>query len=1565
MRTSKENLRKKIAIALFFLMGVFASGTVCAAPDATMIIANPGQNANTEMRIAWHTATSVTSSSVEYTKKSDTSWANSKTVSGTYKLCTTWNGVTSIISSSAGVFTQTVQVNKFGAVLSNLEPNTEYMYRVGSVERETRYFKTAGASTYSFVWMSDSHVYDPLPGRLTNEMNMVSTLISKAGTGGVNFMFSTGDDVAFGGSYTYWQNMFAHAHYKNYMWVTMIGNHDHMDRTDAINKDDYFKDTHNNPQNGFAGQEGASYWFKYSNVLWIILNSMDQAVGTTQVNKAIAWLKQVVAANPSQYIFVAQHYNWFTGETGATAASFTRWYPTFDECGVDIAFAGNNHVYVRTKSLYNGAVNTDPTKGTYYLQAVSSDGDRGATLGTFSNNTDKIVYRWADGVSTVGGSLVTVSDTKVNVKLYDKAGTLLDQADIPAKRSAPSSLPIVNSVSPTNLSAVSLSNPISLTFNNKMDRTSVQNAITISPTGTLSYTWASDYTVNIDISKLNYSTAYTLTVNGSTAKDMDGKFLAGNGTTEKTNYVLNFTTVAEQKETNIFASGLKASQATSTGAVQITYTLNADASAVTVNVENNSPVSVTGASNLLKGTHTVTINLTSLPPTGGSLSWSVTATGAKTTPPTYAKTVNSNDAQQLAFYFPRGVAVDNSFESPYFGNIYVSEGRGSEERTDWSTPRPVPDTRKTKTGIYALSPGLTALFNSVTSWADSLTYNEAPGRISVGEDGKVYIANNTASVRSGVWILNPASPASFLQALATPATTGIATNHGRVGHCYALGTGANTKLYTVDIGAAGTSDPSVIYQYNIGNAASPWTAAVSATLYTYSGAKETRRVNAMAPGKNGSGWWLSQACNGNGSTSQPAVAFISGGSIAFNSGTSITSASGVMAISPDGSLLAMPEYSTSDNGMGNANVRIYSVSYSGNTPTGLTYKYTVDNGSNVNAVAFDVAHNLYTISNGDERLKVYALNKTSNACTTNAPGSQKITKVEGPEPTTTEYYVPNNPNNGKTWYSTLKAACDAINAASITDDITLWVNGNISSVDNVGLVNNTTKSITIKPVSGMTPIIEFTKATANAGPAGAFVIGAKTGLANTDVAPAKNIILDGLIIKTTTAAHCYNNPITIADACDNITITNCTIEHLGAATAASGTYTNAILLTPVTTAPGQGVMPKNVKILKNKITNAVSIGYTQAIGFYTTALVDVPKMASGVEISDNIITSFQRGIFFDNNTDIIISNNEFHIKQGRTGVLGAAIHHSGAATNVHTFNAYVRGNRFIELTSANVAAGNYGIRTITTGGANSTWYIENNYFTGFGKTAAASTTALVGIRLGGLAGSYIRHNTFHLNAIKSNAPTGNTGTGDADPIYCAISIAAGTPTIQNNLFVSDEDAFLNFFVRGTVPSSAADNIVCLQGGKTNAKLHATGTFTGTKEVTSVVFKNAAAGDLSLSGASEKDANLKVPRLASVLKDIAGTDRKNPTFAGAYEVPDPVGINAVLPDNGVRVICTGNLITIIADAPIQSAKLFDLQGRMLESKQDAITYSLTAPAKGVYIVETITKNGRNVQKVAVR
>lgn len=90
--------------------------------------------------------------------------------------------------------------------------------------------------------------------------------------------------------------------------------------------------------------------------------------------------------------------------------------------------------------------------------------------------------------------------------------------------------PVVHSTSPTqDQGNVPVSSDIVITFDKDMDRTSVQDALNISPPLSINQTlWPSDNEVLLDVGTMDYVTQYTVTINGSVAKDNDLRYLDGN-----------------------------------------------------------------------------------------------------------------------------------------------------------------------------------------------------------------------------------------------------------------------------------------------------------------------------------------------------------------------------------------------------------------------------------------------------------------------------------------------------------------------------------------------------------------------------------------------------------------------------------------------------------------------------------------------------------------------------------------------------------------------------------------------------------------------------------------------------------------------------------------------------------------------------------------------------------------------------------------------------------------------------------------------------------------------------
>ena len=388
------------------------------------LTANPGEDCSTQMNIGWHTDLTETSSSVVFTQKQDSAWVHATQVQGQSKLSEAFNGINSKTPDGKD-WKEEAKFLDYGASLSGLKPDTEYMYKVASSNPTTTssvgHFKTAGAREFSFVWVSDVHGYTPLPKRMINLNNVVKEALRIDPS--VDFVFSTGDVVAWGGSYSFWKDLFQQPFISNYMYADVIGNHDWMTR-DHGGSDEFFRVTHNNPTNGYAGQEGICYWFIYGDVLFITLNNEKMRTSQEAIDSAKTWAASVIEKQKGKYqrIFLAEHYQWFDGANGKSNW-YDHWKGFCDQHHVTLALSGNNHVYQRTHTLYNDQV-VSAGQGTVYMVAPSSDGERGRKAGPVTQNADKLAFTYSSqvhssptSVKTIGCVLVDVTPGNIRTRL--------------------------------------------------------------------------------------------------------------------------------------------------------------------------------------------------------------------------------------------------------------------------------------------------------------------------------------------------------------------------------------------------------------------------------------------------------------------------------------------------------------------------------------------------------------------------------------------------------------------------------------------------------------------------------------------------------------------------------------------------------------------------------------------------------------------------------------------------------------------------------------------------------------------------------------------------------------------------------------------------------------------------------------------------------------------------------------------------------------------------------------------------------------------------------------------
>ena len=354
---------KKIfnAILLFgLLLTVFLSSfssvqVKAAAVEAYQIVTNPGENMANEVNINWHS--DIEGTFVEYAPKADEDYTNAIRVDGQCEALDfdepgdTWT----VYDFS--------ERNVCRATLSNLTPDTQYKYRVGkTVFSKNYFFKTAGNGSFSFINMSDPQFYGGASAQVWYDLMADAVSINK----NISFALLNGDVVNSGNEGSQWNMFFANQEISQMMVAAATGNHEYYAGSTTTIDARFYNAHFNNPKNGASNVINSSYYFIYNNALFVVIDSQKTEGGTWATQKA--WFEEVVRAHPTQYIIVSSHISIYGAANGDNSVALRReWMPLFDKYGVDLVLTGHDHIYARSKKIFNGEETTDRFKGTTYV----------------------------------------------------------------------------------------------------------------------------------------------------------------------------------------------------------------------------------------------------------------------------------------------------------------------------------------------------------------------------------------------------------------------------------------------------------------------------------------------------------------------------------------------------------------------------------------------------------------------------------------------------------------------------------------------------------------------------------------------------------------------------------------------------------------------------------------------------------------------------------------------------------------------------------------------------------------------------------------------------------------------------------------------------------------------------------------------------------------------------------------------------------------------------------------------------------------------------------------------
>ncbi len=486
----------------------------------------------------------------------------------------------------------------------------------------------------------------------------------------------------------------------------------------------------------------------------------------------------------------------------------------------------------------------------------------------------------------------------------------------------------------------------------------------------------------------------------------------------------------------IFASEL-VSKETETG-YDISYVLNETATSVELiltDATTGELVKTIALSGLTKGLNTTSILFEEIPQEI-KFNWSIKAMADNITK--FVKI--SDDSEKYRFFGPKGVAVDKSTESKYFGRVYVTNSDAGDASG-----------RATTKGIYILgADGSDVTSQGATAHTGNISWDAAAGvsprKVAVANDGRVFISDYSIN-NSGIYYMNPENQAmSSIFTGATRETThgkltvGDTYVGGRTGAIAVYGSGADTRIYGVDRSAAeATSWWKNINTYNIGEAVE-WTAVPSAAGRSSSYIGNDNNSLSAVEG----GYWAAQYRGAGSETAgNPFMFYYSNaeGKAVYNTYTGWNKAgssqNGGMTVNEKEKLIAL----AFNNG-----AAILSYEMVNNVPVVSEKFISTLNSTTYDDFAFDYAGNLYAVSYAGKLVSVWSMPTSDNSCTT--PAQKSMILENNPEMSVDDVKI----NNVRVYPNPIKDFCtiesveniDVVEVFSNTGMLIEKVSGNAS-----------------------------------------------------------------------------------------------------------------------------------------------------------------------------------------------------------------------------------------------------------------------------------------------------------------------------------------------------------------------------------------------------------------------------------------------------------------------------------------------------------------------------------------
>ncbi len=374
-----------------------------------------GTNASTDIEINYHTYNTETS--VEYTLATDPEFNNLTEVTGyAYYFEDSSETLESIF----------VPRNIVRVSITNLNPNTEYIYRINKGDNtysEIYSFKTSpnDGSDSSFLVLSDIHYhvsYDESNNPTSTGAESSEKLISKALeiNPNIGFIATAGDTIDRGGSSNTWDIFFnLSTSLKTLPRIGVVGNHEfYINNTSTAQLDNrYHIINHATPLNGPKAQLGSSGYFVYNDILFLAIDNED---GTGR-SELLEWIDYTLTNVEARYTIAIMHRPIFY--EGNNIDRDEKMMAIFEKHCVDLVLSGHYHSDDYVANYYEGSISTDAYLGVNYL-SLHSAGNKGATE-----------------ANPASAYLIETKDGNIIIKRFDEEGNIKSTRTINTKKEQP------------------------------------------------------------------------------------------------------------------------------------------------------------------------------------------------------------------------------------------------------------------------------------------------------------------------------------------------------------------------------------------------------------------------------------------------------------------------------------------------------------------------------------------------------------------------------------------------------------------------------------------------------------------------------------------------------------------------------------------------------------------------------------------------------------------------------------------------------------------------------------------------------------------------------------------------------------------------------------------------------------------------------------------------------------------------------------------------------------------------------------------------------------------------